>query len=324
MKVVGVDVSKEKLDLCIFDVEVSSFKTIKNKKKDIENYLKNVSNEVIFGMETTGIYSALLACILAEKVYNYSLLNPLIIKRYSQMKMQRVKTDKTDSLLIAQYVYEQKPPFSKPQTNIQKEMLSLINAIDDLKISKGGFENRLEGSLLNLKSSKEVIKTYKNLIKSLSKKIKDLELTLEDITKKNYPKDFDRLLNISGVGKKSATIMIAYFAKFEDFENSKKVISFIGTNPSLKQSGTSIRGRGSISRTGNKNIRKILFLASWAAMKYNKSCSILSKRLKEKGKPHKVIRIAVLNKLLRQIFAILKYDREYDEKYETKYKYKFV
>jgi transposase len=52
-------------------------------------------------MESTGIYHLKLATYLAKRNYNVRVLNPIIIKRYSQMPMSRVKTDKTDSFLIA-------------------------------------------------------------------------------------------------------------------------------------------------------------------------------------------------------------------------------
>ena len=40
------------------------------------------------------------------------------------------------------------------------------------------------------------------------------------------------------------------------------------------------------------------------------------KRLKEKGKPERVIKIAIANKLIKQAFAIGKYERNYNENFQ--------
>jgi hypothetical protein len=52
-----------------------------------------------------------------------------------------------------------------------------------------------------------------------------------------------------------------------------------------------------------------------AACRFNKQCRQLYLRLKEKGKPYKLIAIAVANKLLRQAFAVIKNKRVYDPYY---------
>jgi len=107
-------------------------------------------------------------------------------------------------------------------------------------------------------------------------------------------------------------MILGFFGKFEDFENSKQVVSYIGINPSPYQSGTSVKGSGKISKKGNKFLRTKLYMSSLSAAKSNPSCSRLRERLKEKGKSNKQIRIAVANKLVRQIFAVLKFNKDWD------------
>lgn len=42
-------------------------------------------------------------------------------------------------------------------------------------------------------------------------------------------------------------------------------------------------------------------------------------RLKEKGKPERVIKIAIANKLIKQIFAVAKNEQYYNENYQSLY-----
>ena len=51
-------------------------------------------------------------------------------------------------------------------------------------------------------------------------------------------------------------------------------------------------------------IRKLLYMCSWTAKRYNKTCKEMYERLHAKGKPERVIKVAIANKLLKQIFAV--------------------
>ena len=57
-------------------------------------------------------------------------------------------------------------------------------------------------------------------------------------------------------------------------------------------------------------------MASRAARKYNAPCKALYERLRAKGKPHKVAIIAIVNKLIKQVFALVKSGSVYDPMYE--------
>ena len=319
MNYIGVDVSKRKLDICLFNGESYSHLSIRNNEKSIKEYLKRVSKkESHFGMEATGSYHLVLLYVLQKMKYKVSVINPLIIKRFAQMRMMRAKTDKVDSKIIAGYLYSEKPELFVAKTKLQQQMIQILRAMEDITISIEGYKRRIESLTIDPNCSQFTLRSIKRIIEHMKRERDKLEKKLSEIVSKNYPQDYERLLSIKGLGKKTATVILSFFGGFENFENSKKVISYIGTNPSPVQSGTSIRGRGSISKQGNKYLRKMIFMTSLSAMQHNKSCVNLKKRLKERGKEHKIIRIAVANKVMRQAYAILKYKREYCENYISK------
>lgn len=320
--VIGVDVSKKKLDASLYDGNKHKLQTISNSSAEIKRFLRKYENKKqnsLFVMEATGIYHLQLAYILYEKGFNVSVINPLIIKRYAEMKMLRAKTDNVDAKVIANYGYEQDVKLFKPRSKKRQRIIKILKAIEDLTISKNNYLNRLEA--LNKDPLKEISVEgcFNKLIIELNMSIEKLEKELKNLINKHYKTEYKRLLSIDGVGPKTAIVIIAFFGKFENFENSKQVVSYIGTNPSPKESGSSVRKRGRISRKGNSYLRKQLFMTALSAMKHNNSCNEMYKRLSLKGKEHKVLRVAVLNKLVRQIFAILKYDREYDPYYEERF-----
>ena len=86
---------------------------------------------------------------------------------------------------------------------------------------------------------------------------------------------------------------------------------------SIRQSGSSIKGRQRISKIGNQKLRNLLFMCSFNACKYNKACKDLYERIVAKGKSKKLALIAVCNKLLKQAFAIAKLGLIYDAEYKS-------
>jgi transposase len=54
-------------------------------------------------MEASGPYYLQLACYLHDAAGKVSVINPLVIRRFSQMRMSRAKTDKKDAKMIAEY-----------------------------------------------------------------------------------------------------------------------------------------------------------------------------------------------------------------------------
>ena len=120
------------------------------------------------------------------------------------------------------------------------------------------------------------------------------------------------------MGVKTALFLIVVTDGFNKFETSKQLCSYAGITPTIRQSGSSIRGRSRISKMGNQKMRNLLFLCSFSACKYNKGCREIYERIVSKGKSKKLALIAVGNKLLKQAFAIAKSGLPYDENFVSK------
>jgi len=120
------------------------------------------------------------------------------------------------------------------------------------------------------------------------------------------------------MGVKTALFLIVVTDGFEKFETASQLCSYVGITPTIRQSGSSVRGRSRISKVGNKKLRNLLFLCSFSACKHNKACREIYERLVAKGKSKKLALIAVANKLLKQAFAITKSGRPYDENFVSR------
>jgi len=180
----------------------------------------------------------------------------------------------------------------------------------------------LKNQLHSLKSSGSTTKLVKQVIrrqiKGLTGEIERLESEMQLLVKACNGDLLSRLGSIPGMGRKTAMAMIVATDGFRKFTNSKQLISYFGLAPMIRLSGTSIRGRSRISKSGDKDVRNLLFMCSFTAYKHNKACAALYNRIVNKGKSKKLALIAVSNKLLKQAFAISRSGLTYDENFRSK------
>ncbi len=318
--VIGFDVSKKKLAQAVFDGKKYEITEIDNTKTAITACIKRYKSQlesVIMVMEATGTYHLKLATMLYEAGFKVAVVNPLIIKRYSEMKMARVKTDFFDAKQIAKYGFDYcgELRLFTPSSEAQQQMIKILRAMEDLEQTTSQYRNRIEALSQDPVTFELVASCYKTVINEIAEKMKKLNLALQQLMQEHYADNAKLLQSIPGVGPKTSAVIIAFFGEFENFETSRQVISFCGTNPSPKESGSSIKGRGKISKKGKKYLRKQLYMSTVSAAQHNNSCKELYQRLTKNGHENRQARVAVINKLIRQIFAIMKSKKFYDENY---------
>jgi len=119
-------------------------------------------------------------------------------------------------------------------------------------------------------------------------------------------------------GVNTALFLIVVTDGFTKFETSSQLCNYVGITPTIRESGSSVRGRSRISKVGNKKLRNLLFLCAFSACKHNKACREIYERIVAKGKSKKLALIAVANKLLKQAFAIAKSGLPYDENFVSR------
>lgn len=321
-KVIGIDISKASFDVSFqkHQGDQVHFK-FSNNRKGFNKFFKHIDTFDHCIMEASGPYYLFLAHYLYERGVNVSVVNPLQVKHFVRMRMTKAKTDKKDAQMIAQYGESERPDLWQPNEKAVTQLQLINSALEGLHKHVSMVINQLEAFNLVPEKDPEVINTLKSLLRSLKLKISKLEARAKKITKECFEQTNKLLQSIPGIGPKTATMLIAITNNFQKFSDSKKLSAYVGLAPRIYQSGTSINGKGHITKMGNRHMRKLLYLGAWTAKRYNKHCKEMYQRLKEKGKPEKVIKIAIANKLLRQAFAVATTFKEFDKNYEIKFGY---
>lgn len=308
----GIDISKD-----VFDVygSLKGHIEFKNTEVGFKSFLKGLPNGVLVVMEATGYYHYRLAQFLYKNGVRVSVVNPLSVKRFIQMKLAKVKTDKSDAKAICEYALVNQVPIYTALTEVQSECLQLFRLLDSYLKKRTATKNKLHGEEVLGIPSKFVYRSLKRNRKHLDKEIKGIEEQLLSLVKKEQQHQLTLLTSIPGIGIRTALFLIVSTDGFKKFETASQLCSYVGITPTIHESGSSVRGKARISKVGNRKLRNLLFLCSFNACKHNKACKEVYERIVNKGKSKKLALIAVSNKLLKQSFAIAKSGRSYDETY---------
>jgi transposase len=308
----GIDISKD-----VFDVYNESFghKRYSNNEKQIKSFISALPEGAHCVMEATGCYHYRLAMLLHDKSIGVSVINPLVIKRFIQMKLKRVKTDKSDALMIYNYGCNQELDYWQPEAKYIEQGRELLSLIQIYLKQSTALKNRLHALQSRGTNKGKIVTSIKRQLRGLKKEQQLLENEVENLVKENEPSLFSRLKTIPGIGNKTAILLMLNTANFKDFSSYKQVSSFLGLAPNERSSGSSIRGRSRISKTGDGLVRNHLFMCSFTACIHNPQCKALFERIVAKGKSKKLALIAVCNKLIKQAFAIAKSGLDYDPEY---------
>lgn len=260
-------------------------------------------------MEATNIYWEALASWLHAHGYTVSVVNPARIKGFAQATMQRNKTDKLDSAIIAAFCLKHQPSAWEPQSEEQRRLRALVRHRDDLLHTQLQQQNRLRDATdaLVKRSLETVLKTLASEVAAVERQIKE-QVAAQATMKTNL----SLLTSIVGIGVVTATKLLAEFAELEQYTSAKAAAADAGLTPSHYESGTSVRRRPKLSKMGKAPIRAALYWPAITAMTRCPSIKAFAERLAARGKPKKVIIGAVMRKLVHICYGVLKHQTPYD------------
>jgi transposase len=310
--VLGIDIAKLKFDAALLIDKKYKMKVFDNNAQGYRSLCewldRNGAKEPHICMEATGVYGEALSYYLLDRDYKVSVVNPAQIKGFGQSELARTKTDKADSKLIARFCQAMNPPLWCPAPENLRILHSLVERLEDLQKLERAELNRLEVSHDFVKKS--IKKTTKFLaveIKEIKKRIRQL---IKDDPELRGKKDL--LKTIPGVGNTIIAQILSMQCTPERFKNVKQLAAFVGLDPRHRQSGTSVFGRSTISKTGHSSLRKSLYMPAIVAKQHNPILKAFYERLLAAGKSKKLAICAVMRKLLHIIYGVLKSGKPFD------------
>jgi transposase len=327
---IGIDVSKQKLDVCVINQSgVKEEIIIGNQPSLINAYLKKVLKEnglcqsdLLICAEYTGLYIYPLCCACHESGIDLWLENPTQIKYRSGLK--RGKNDKLDARKIALYAMrfqDEAKLFSMPDKTLAT-LKQLIKERDMYIIDKGKYQGQLTDQKLFMDKEdyKRKSKRLKGFINQLDEAISQTE---EDIRKlidsePELSKQCKLLRSVEGIGERTAVKMIVETNAFKDFKDPRKFCCHAGVAPFSYTSGSSQRSRSKVSHRADKSIKALLHMGALiAATRMKGELHGYYIRKVAEGKNKMSVLNAIRAKLVYRMFAVIRNDRMYQNNYQN-------
>ena len=327
----GVDVSKDNLAVCLCRLTVNLAKEFEDSfevSNDISGFKKLIRwldiqvaerEDLWVVMESTGVYHEGFVYYLYEAGFNVSVMQSGRVKRYAQSLDQRSKTDALDSRMLAMLGCERALPLWTPPDPTLRELKGLSRERSFLLKEKQIERNRLHANQHSAYSNKRELRRFKQRLKLIAKQLEEVEKEMKVLI--NDTPDLKRrikhLESIPGISFVSAAIVVGETLGFTGFTNAKQLTSYAGFDVVLKESGA-YKGKTRISKKGNKNIRRVLYMPAMTAVRCNPTLKKFYERVKPtKAKPM-IALVAVERKLLVLMYSLWKNEIDYDSEYEQK------
>ncbi len=263
-------------------------------------------------LEATSTYADALARDLHERGHVVSVVNPARIHDFGKSRLTRTKTDKADAELIARFCLAQAPAAWTPPAPEITELQALVRHVEVLEAARQQHANQLETATLA-----SVRDSLQSLISHLEGQLVEVEAALKEHLK-GHPAlraDAALLVSIPGIGERTAARLLAEVVQLKEYASARQAAAYAGLSPQQRESGTSVRGRTRLSKTGNARVRKALYLPAVVAKRYNPVVTALCARLAERGKPPMVQVGAAMRKLLHLAYGVLKSRKPFDPNY---------
>ncbi|HEZ4388901.1 TPA: IS110 family transposase [Neisseria meningitidis] len=310
MNIIGLDISKDTIDATLHKTNGSihyiKFKNNDDGLKQFRLWIKgNRIRKAYIGMEATGIYYEKAADMLSS-YYTVYVINPLKIKDYGKSRFNRTKTDKADSNLIADYIKRHQDTLIPYQIPKNKALQKLINLKNQLQQHQKQIKNRLHST------EEDFIRNiHQDLIDTIQDKMEQVKIAIsEQIKKQTDNNHYRNLQTIPSIGKDTASVLYAQLTE-KHFKTANQFVSYAGLSPAIIQSGISVRGRGRLSRYGNRRLKSTLYMPALCAYRFNAFPKLIN-NLKKAGKPKMVIIVAIMRKLAKLAYYIVKTGQPYD------------
>lgn len=329
-QVVGIDVAQNELVVSVgrlledLSTEIYASKVFSNTQKGhaalIDWAKKNSDSSVAiqFVMEATGVYHEALAYLLVDRSCHVVVVLPNKISNYFRTLQVKTINDYTAAEAITRFGLERKlDQWQKPDPTLKK-LRQLCRERDQVVTTRTIAKNQLHAEQAEAEPNTGTVKRIKQLVLFLNKQEIQVKSEIQLLIKsKNELVQAVKLVTtIPGVGLLTAATVLAETNGFELVRNKKQLTSYAGLDVREKQSGTSVRGKATISKRGNRYLRKAMHLPALAALRKDPKFKSLFTRLVEKhGIKMKAV-VAVQRKLLEMIFTIYKTKEPYQVNFE--------
>lgn len=263
-----------------------------------------IAGQIRLILEPTGGYELSLALWAIERGWEVARPNPQHVRSWAKSKGRRAKTDRQDAIMLAQYGAEQQPALWHVLPTEIAELEQLLRRRDDVEKMLQQEHNRQKQLSKRPHVPAGVIKSLEQTIKSLEEAKETLNKEIKAHVRKHasLAKTVKQLLTVPGIGEQTCLWILILMHRWHTMTQgkgtAKGLTAMVGMDPTVHESGSSVRGRRGISRMGSNAFRRRLFMGALGGIRGKNVLRDFYQRLVAANKPKMVALVAAARKLL--------------------------
>lgn len=303
--VVGIDVSKEYLDVLLLPSE--SQKRITNDESGCAELSAWLADEMPsrIVLESTGGLENLAVGHLSAASLPVVVVNPRQVRDFAKACGMLAKTDTLDARIIAKFAQAIKPEIRPLKDEMSQTLAALVARRRQLVDMLAAEKNRQSSAPRATRKSIQLHVSW------LEKQISSVDIDISTYIQSSpvWKAKEEILTSVKGIGDVTASTLLAALPELGTISR-QKIAALVGVCPYNRDSGK-FRGKRSIWG-GRAGIRSVLYMAALSATRFNPVIKAFYEKLKKAGKPHKVALTACMRKLLTIINSMIKNNQKWD------------
>jgi transposase len=296
---IGIDVSKEKLD--IFFLSSQKSLSVPNTAEGIAQFLtQNPLETDLIVLEPSGGYEEQILRTLQKTGHKVARVNARQVRDFARCKGLLAKTDALDARVLAEYGALIQPKPTQPLSENIHKLRALLQRRQQLSDMMAKEKTARQQATVT-----EVIAQMDGFLRYLQTELESMNALISMVIYEDEAlvAKQDCLSSCKGIGPVASATLIAHMPELGTL-NSREIAALAGLAPINHDSGQ-MRGKRRIAG-GRSPVRRVLYMAAISAVRYNPPLKTFYQRLTQKGKPAKVALVAVMRKLLIILNAMIK------------------
>jgi transposase len=280
-------------------------------RQQIEQFVRPaVPTEVHLVLEPTGGYELLLVAFAHVQGWSLSLPNPKQVRQWAQGTGRRAKTDRQDAKLLAHYGAANQPSPQPPLATEVSELDSLLKRRQELEQMLQQERNRQAQLTPRPGLSPAVLTNLRRVIEALEEALTEVNQAIQELLRQQpaMQREVERLLALPGIGPKNVLPLLVLLYRWQTLTagegTAKGITAYVGLDPQPYESGRSVRKRSAISKMGDAEIRRLLYMGALSAVRGRNPLRPFYQRLVGRGKVKKAAIVAAARKLLTWAWSI--------------------
>jgi transposase len=327
---IGLDVHREFCEVAISEEgKVRSAGRIRTRKQELELFAQSLGSDDEVALETTG-GAAQIAEILRPHVARVVVANA---KKLRQISEAKAKTDRLDArrlaeLLAAGYLAEVWCPDEQTRA-LRRFVARRAQLVRQRSRAKNEIAAALQRNLLDrpdvydvagergrrFLEGVELPADERNTVASCLRQIGFLDEEIAEVDRAlaeaaSGSQEMRRLMSVPGVNLHTAATFMACVGNVRRFEDPRKLVSYLGLDPKVRQSGEERARHGHISKEGASEARHMLCEAAWIVVRYPSPLRAFSERIRAR-RGAGIATVAVARKLVVLFWHLLTKEEDY-------------